>query len=207
MRQRILFLIVAFSTALTAPADAVNVPPNCPFCCKPDPNDPNKCIPDPSKNGQPIPGKKCKICDPAGSGSEVDDPQCPECDNPHALTDSIWECFHLPGDQTCSTVTVILDVISTMTCDHRAAGTGSMCNLKQDPNSVGEVQQYVILSDTGCQGGSVPNTAFNPWTVWYDACDPHSCKSDPYTAYCKTTSKNGTIIAQGAKGIKKVGCP
>lgn len=130
----------------------------------------------------------------------------PQCDNPHAFNDTIYECLHFVGDPNgtpCSTTEVIENILDTATCDYHPTRT-CPANCDVNAGSGPEVVQTVYASACPAQ-----NVNWQDWHTIYSGCGT-DCNSLPYRISCTTGVATG-LITRGPfnRGVRKVvdNCP
>jgi hypothetical protein len=133
---------------------------------------------------------------------------CARCDNPHNVSESIWECHHFDTAQTgtpCSTTRVINSIIDTWTCVSHANRTGAPeCNVRRDAGP--ELRLFIL--DAACGGGTV---SFTTWQTIYISTQSGCANcvlSDGYGVACVTGQSGGTFVSSQDHGTRKIsGCP
>jgi hypothetical protein len=130
--------------------------------------------------------------------------QPPRCDNPHLVSDTIYECLHDvndPDGTPCSTSQFIQDVINTWTCDNYPTRTcPPQCNVKVGTGP--EVYQYVY--DGACPGGYVHMT---DWHTIYVGCTDCQPELPPWRVACTTSATTGALVDIQTRGTRKEKCP
>ena len=109
------------------------------------------------------------------------------CDNPHPVTDTIYECYHEPGSTNCGYLYTIENALDTYTCDYHPeyASCSGDCRLRA--TSPPEIYQRLYFHP--CPGGTVNLVR---WHTIHFGCT--SCTSNFWDVTCTNGATSGGYL-------------